>query len=61
MKQSIFDLLDDYEEESINIEETAPLSAERIRALALQRLPRRRRRANSARRSRQRTALRSTA
>ena len=51
MKQSIFDLLDDYEEESINIEETAPLSAERIRALTLQRLPQRRRRARMLRRT----------
>ncbi len=44
MKQSIFDLLDDYEEGSISIEASAPLSGRRVRTLTLQRLQKRRRR-----------------
>ncbi len=49
MKQSIFDLLDDYEEGLISIEASSPLSGRRVRALTLRRLPKRCRRARIVR------------
>ena len=41
MKQNMFDFLDDYADDSVMIEENAPLSGKRIRTLTMQRIPKR--------------------
>ena len=41
MKQTVFDFLDDYADDTVMIEENSPLCGKRIRTLTMQRMPKR--------------------